>query len=122
MAVVSKARKQGIEVTLHRVLQSKSVTELAAMSGAKTNIVQRKEKSGELFGLSPIQRLYFESASAFDGSARFNQSMTVRLSQSIKPDTLRQAVRAIIERHSMFRARFIKSHGGRWQQKTMDVS
>ncbi|PLB43886.1 nonribosomal peptide synthase Pes1 [Aspergillus steynii IBT 23096] len=121
MAVVSKARKQGIEVTLHSVLQSKSISELAAMSSAKTNAVQHKEKSGELFGLSPIQRLYFESASAFDGSARFNQSMTVRISRSIKPDTLRQAVQAVIERHSMFRARFTKSHGGRWQQKTKDT-
>lgn len=122
MAVVSKARKQGIEVTLHNVLQSKSITELAAMSGAKTNTAQRKEKSGELFGLSPIQRLYFESATAFDGSARFNQSMTVRITRRINPDALRQAIRAVIERHSMFRARFIKSRVGKWQQKIKDVS
>ncbi|KAH8425870.1 nonribosomal peptide synthase Pes1 [Aspergillus melleus] len=120
MAVVSKARKQGIEVTLHSVLQSKSITELAAMSGAKTTTIQHKEKSGELFDLSPIQKLYFDSATAFDGNARFNQSMTVRVTQRINLENLEQAIKAIIQRHSMFRARFIKFQGGKWQQKVKD--
>ncbi|RAH74069.1 nonribosomal peptide synthase Pes1 [Aspergillus aculeatinus CBS 121060] len=119
MAVISRARKQGLTLTLHGVLQSKSIRDLAQTSETKINAVKSEEKSDEHFKLSPIQDLYMQSADKFMGEARFNQSMTVRVTRKIKPEDMKQAVRAVIQQHSMFRARFSKLHG-KWQQKIID--
>ncbi|RAL11456.1 nonribosomal peptide synthase Pes1 [Aspergillus homomorphus CBS 101889] len=119
MAVISRARKQGLTLTLHSVLQSKSIKDLAQASDTKVKAVKNEEKSDEHFRLSPIQELYMQSATQLKGAARFNQSMTVRVTRKLKPEDMKQAVRAVIGQHSMFRARFAKLHG-KWQQKIID--
>ncbi|KAF7594115.1 hypothetical protein BBP40_010114 [Aspergillus hancockii] len=122
MTVISRARKHGLRLTLHNVLQSKSITELALTCTTTIQAVQHKEKSGELFNLSPIQGLYIQSTNEFHGRARFNQSMTVRLTKKTRSDVVNNAVKAVVDRHSMFRARFNKAPGGKWlQQITKDV-
>ncbi|PWY81945.1 nonribosomal peptide synthase Pes1 [Aspergillus heteromorphus CBS 117.55] len=119
MAVISRARKHGLTLTLHNVLQSKSAKELALTGEMKVTTVRKEEKSGEQFGLAPIQRLLFQSADSFRDSSRFNQSMTVRVTRKIQPKEMDRAVRAVVEQHSMFRARLFKSNG-EWQQKITD--
>ncbi|QMW46378.1 hypothetical protein G4B11_009833 [Aspergillus flavus] len=122
MAVISRARKHGLNLTLHNILQSKSITELALTSTAIVQAVKHEEKSGELFNLSPIQSLFMQTTDEFQGKARFNQSMTVRLTKRTKPDTVKNAIKAVIDRHSMFRARFSKSSDGNWKQTiTKDI-
>ncbi|KAJ5794166.1 AMP-dependent synthetase/ligase [Penicillium paradoxum] len=118
MAVISRARKQGLVLTLHDILQSRSVKELAQTAGSKTPLSQREEKSGEGFALSPVQKLYFQSSDSFKGSARFNQSITVRIARRCEGEVLRRALKAVISQHAMFRARFSKATDGTWQQKT----
>jgi hypothetical protein len=121
MAVISRARKQGLVLTLNDILQSRSVKELAQTATAKAPATaQREEKSGEGFALSPVQRLYMESSASFKGSARFNQSMTVRVSRRVEGEVLRRAIRAVTSQHSMFRARF-STVNGTWQQKAAAV-
>ena len=122
MAVVSKARKQGLVVTLNDILRSMSVKELARSAGSRVSaIAPREEKSGEGFGLSPVQKLYMESSTSFKGGARFNQSITVRISRRIDGEVLRRAIKAVISQHSMFRARFSKNNKGIWQQLATTV-
>ncbi|KAJ5576610.1 hypothetical protein N7535_003536 [Penicillium sp. DV-2018c] len=118
MAVVSRARKQGLVLTLHDILQSRSVKELAQTAGTKAPVSQPEEKAGEGFALSPVQRLYFESANSFKGAARFNQSITVRIVRRCEAEVLRRALKAVIGQHSMFRARFSTTNDGTWQQVT----
>lgn len=122
MAVISRARKQGLVLTLHDILQSRSVKELAQTASAKAPVARREEKSGEGFALSPVQRLYFQSSDSFKGSARFNQSITVRIARRCEGEVLKRALKAVISQHAMFRARFSKSNAGTWQQKTAAVS
>ncbi|KAE8394317.1 hypothetical protein BDV23DRAFT_11565 [Aspergillus alliaceus] len=123
MAVISRARKHGLNLTLHNILQSNSMTELALTSVATVQEVQHQEKSGELFNLSPIQGLYIQTADQFQGRARFNQSMTVRLTRRTRSDVVKNAVKGVVDRHSMFRARFCKSPDGNWKQKiTKDIN
>ncbi|GAB1212714.1 Trichosetin synthetase PKS-nrps1 [Aspergillus terreus] len=100
MAVISKARKHGLSLTLHSILQSKSVVELALKSEKKVQTVQVKERLDEPFGLSPIQSLYFKTATEFGQSSHFNQGVTVRTT----------------------RARFVQSQDGEWQQRILDES
>ncbi|KAJ5289626.1 kinase-like protein [Penicillium atrosanguineum] len=117
MAVISRARKQGLVVTLNDILQSRSIKELAQTATAKTPVVPvSEEKPGEGFALSPVQKLYMQSSASFKGGARFNQSITVRVSRRIEGEVLRRAITAVTSQHSMFRARFSKVNGT-WQQR-----
>lgn len=121
MAIISRARKQHLVVTLHDILQSRSIKELAQAARAKAPVSHREEKSGEGFALSPIQKLYFQSSTSYRGEARFNQSMTVRISRRCEGEVLRRAIKAVIGQHAMLRARFVPANGGTWQQKTAAV-
>ncbi|KAJ5684602.1 uncharacterized protein N7477_000947 [Penicillium maclennaniae] len=117
MAVISRARKQGLVVTLNDILQSRSVKELAQSATAKTPAApQREDNSEEAFALSPVQKLYMQSSTSFKGAARFNQSITVRVSRRVEGEVLRRAIKAVTSQHSMFRARF-RTVQGTWQQK-----
>ncbi|EKV21467.1 Nonribosomal peptide synthase Pes1 [Penicillium digitatum] len=118
MAVISRARKQGLVLTLHDILQSRSVKELAQTVSSKVPVARREEKSGEGFTLSPVQLLYFQSSDSFKGTARFNQSITVRIVRRCEGEVLKRALKAVVSQHAMFRARFSKSSDGTWQQKT----
>lgn len=121
MAVISRARKQGLILTLNDILQSRSVKELAQTATAKTPVSShREEKSGEGFALSPVQKLYMQSSTSFKGAARFNQSITVRISRRVEGEVLRRAIKAVTSHHTMFRARF-SAVNGIWQQKTAAV-
>lgn len=121
MGVISRARKRGLHLTLHDVLQSNSVKELAETAGASIPVSQHEEKTNEYFSLSPIQDLYFRSSDACLGDAHFNQSMTVRVTRMIEPEVIKDAVMAVVNQHSMLRARFNKSPTGKWQQRITDV-
>ncbi|KAL6239813.1 hypothetical protein BDW75DRAFT_236072 [Aspergillus navahoensis] len=121
MAVVSKARKRGLNLPLNRILQAKSIEELAAFCETKRLPTKDLKESGSLFRLSPIQELFFRSSSAVPkASGRFNQSITVRLARRMEPSVLEDAVRAVVQKHAMFRARFSKSSDGTWQQRITD--
>ncbi|KAL5357022.1 hypothetical protein BJX96DRAFT_135429 [Aspergillus floccosus] len=122
MAVISKARKHGLSLTLHSILQSKSIVELALKSEKKVQRVQAKERLDEPFGLSPIQSLYFKTATEFGQSSHFNQGVTVRTTRNIPVDTIKRAIEAVVGRHSMFRARFVQSQDGEWRQRILAES
>jgi hypothetical protein len=125
MAVISRARKQGLNLTLHKVLQSKSIVELTQTAEVKTSSVQVEEKANEYFSLSPIQNLYFKSSRTssrtFKETGRFNQSMTVRITRKVEPKVIKNALKAIVNQHSMLRARFGRSAVGKWQQRITNV-
>ncbi|KAL2836009.1 hypothetical protein BJY01DRAFT_252206 [Aspergillus pseudoustus] len=123
MAAVSKARKNGLNLPLNRVLQSKSIEALSLGCEAKTPETQTAQTKESMapFRLSPIQELFFRCiGTAPKSSDRFNQSVTVRLTRSIQSNVLGNAVQALVQKHSMFRARFSQSADGTWQQRITD--
>ncbi|KAJ5489299.1 Nonribosomal peptide synthetase 1 [Penicillium diatomitis] len=120
MAVISKARKQGLVVTLNDILQSKSVKELAQVAQTKKSTSSRhQEKAGEGFALSPVQKLYTQCSNFFKGEARFNQSITVRIARRVESEVLRRAITAVTSQHAMLHARVYKKNGI-WQQKIVE--
>lgn len=121
MAVISRARKQGLTLSLPDILQSKSIKDLVSLVRSSAPTSHYQEKAGENFRLSPIQDLYFRSTNTSHGAGRFNQSMTVRVTRKVDREIMERAIKAIVEQHSMFRARFIKDHQGKWQQKITNV-
>lgn len=129
MAVVSKSRKQGLTVRLQDIIQTDSLEELASRSklaDAPTKQApagRARAQSGASFSLSPIQDLYFQNAvNGHKGASRFNQSITVRLARKIDSAKVQEALRTIVLRHGMLRARFTKGADGAWKQRTTRVS
>ncbi|KAL5349603.1 hypothetical protein ACLOAV_005898 [Pseudogymnoascus australis] len=122
MAVVSRARKQGLTVRLQDIIQAISITELSQLAKFNASKPRQIQETTEAFPLSPIQKLYFQSAVGHNGSSRFNQSITVRLSVGVELYQMQDAIRTIVCRHGMLRARFGKSPEGVWQQRiTKDI-
>ncbi|EGE07648.1 nonribosomal peptide synthase [Trichophyton equinum CBS 127.97] len=116
MGVMSRCRKENIELSLHDVLRSKSVVHLASCVGHKVSGPQKEEVVDELFDLSPVQQLYFRSSQRQDGDSRFNQSFTLQITQTTDALTIKLALEAIVDKHSMLRSRFVRD-GNTWRQK-----
>ncbi|KAL4751934.1 hypothetical protein BDW72DRAFT_192444 [Aspergillus terricola var. indicus] len=118
MGIVSHARKQGITLSLHRILQAASVKELAKDAEPGVKKVSQSEQSNTWFDLSAIQKLYFQYATQYKGSARFNQSISLRLSRYVEPAVIENGLRMVTNKHAMLRARFRQSNGT-WEQMVM---
>ena len=126
MSLVARCRRISIALTLQEVLQSKSLTQIASNVDIRSKQatadkpVALEEKADEIFELSPIQQLYFQVAgpsSDHTREMRFNQSQLLRIKRKTEAKTLRNAIEAIVQQHSMFRARFFKSKDGSWKQR-----
>ncbi|KAL2871703.1 nonribosomal peptide synthase Pes1 [Aspergillus lucknowensis] len=118
MAIVSHARKQGITLSLHKILQAASIKELAKEAGTGVTKVSQTENSNAWFDLSAIQKFYFKYATQFKGSARFNQSISLRLPHYVEPSVIENGLKAVASKHAMLRARFRQSNG-KWEQMIM---
>ena len=121
MGVMARCRKEKINLSLQDVLQSKSITQLALRVGSTDFAPQREEKVEELFDLSPIQQMYFQSATSYQGQARFNQSFSLRITRQTEAHDIKRVLESIINQHSMLRARFSKEKSGVWQQQISKV-
>jgi hypothetical protein len=121
MGIVSHARKLGINLSLHKILQATSVRDLTKDAEPEAGKVSQSEQANTWFDLSAIQKFYFQYATQYKGSARFNQSITLRLSRHVEPAVIKNGLRAITNKHAMLRARFRNSNGI-WEQMVMAVS
>jgi amino acid adenylation domain-containing protein/non-ribosomal peptide synthase protein (TIGR01720 family) len=121
MQVLARARDRGITTTVHDILRSRSIADLASRSRFKTIQVNGSDDSKALtvitdqpFSLLPIQRLFFKTQTSVNH--HFNQSFIVRLARTFTVEQVRMAIRAIVEHHPMLRARFLLDDN-EWKQK-----
>lgn len=121
MQVLARARERGITTTVHDILRSRSIADLAGRSRFKNIQMNGSDDSKALtvitdqpFALLPIQRLFFRTQTSVNN--HFNQSFIVRLSRTFTADQARAAIRAIVEHHPMLRARFL-TESNEWKQK-----
>lgn len=121
MAVVSRSRRHNIGVSLHDVLRSSSITQLASTVEAGIVTVQTEEKTEQDFDLSPIQTIYFAASKQHQGNSRFNQSFSLRLSRYVSFQAMQSAVKSLVTQHSMLRARFRENSDGKWMQRLSNV-
>ncbi|KAI0910952.1 hypothetical protein F4823DRAFT_339748 [Ustulina deusta] len=124
-------QSQGISIEARDVMKASSLTELAAL--AKPEEVRSDEPEEavtEMFDLSPMQHLYFQTRmgrdtarrKSHDGDYRFNQSILLRVKQSIGVEDLRGAIEAAIGHHKMLRTRFHFANGSWWQSIEPTIS
>lgn len=115
MQVVSRARTEGMIVSVQDVMKSRSLSELALIARPITSsFVPEEDHVGTFFDLSPIQKMYFEMAEQH--ITRFHQSIFLRLRRIVETQDLIGAIEAIVRQHSMLRSRFQFISGERWAQ------
>ena len=122
MQVMGRCRKKGIGLTVHEILRSKSIRQLAQLAKAIQTPSQFEESIDQPFDLSPIQCFYFDRPGHANG--HFNQSFLLRANLKIRESDLRAVLDNIVQRHSMLRARFSRNEStGIWQQRvTNEIS
>lgn len=120
MQVMTQCKSENMAIKIKDVLRCKSITELATtVTITERRAIAVQEEFDTPFDLSPIQQLYFQlqpEGSQKGGSNRFNQSFFLRLARTVSAYTISAALDVIVQRHSMLRARFIKSESGKWMQ------
>ncbi|KAF9768165.1 nrps5 single domain, non-ribosomal peptide synthase-like protein [Fusarium sp. DS 682] len=121
MQVLSRARDRGITITVHDILRSRSIPDLASRARFKTMAANGADDSkilttitDEPFSLLPIQRMFFKRQPS--GNHHFNQSFIVRLTRIFTAEQVRTAITAIVKHHPMLRARFLHNDD-EWKQK-----
>ena len=116
LQVISKCRAEGINTTVQDVIRSKSIRQLASnVSVERIEAKYAEEEFEKEFGLSPMQKLYFE----WVGSEQvhyFNQSVMLRLPPSQSLENITSALKTLVQLHSMLRASFRKDDSGQWAQ------
>lgn len=122
MQVSSSARSLHISVSTGDILQHKTIRRLvrhttSTLTSPKTWFEDPTNKS---FGLTPIQDLYLRIESS--GRASFDQCFLFELSRLIDFKLLCLSFKTIVQRHSIFRARFDPMTGGGWQQRISDCT
>lgn len=120
MQVVSKCRAHGISLTVGNVLRASTIQKLALQCNqiVLQNTLPAQEynekETGEPFGLSPIQNKFFDIFP--EGIGFFNQSFVLDLNRSVPTTTLHNALKALVTRHSMLRARYRQNANDQWEQ------
>ncbi|MCJ1436746.1 hypothetical protein MMC27_006128 [Xylographa pallens] len=117
LQVISKCRAEGISTTVQDVIRSNSIRHLASNISVERNEVKyAEEELAREFGLSPMQKLYFEWVGN-EQVHHFNQSVVLRLPITQSLENITSALKTLVQLHSMLRASFQKDESGQWTQK-----
>jgi hypothetical protein len=117
MQLSASARKLNIHLSTRSIFRHKTIAELVrhATLSKRVNFVSSAGDAADTpFGLSPIQELYFQLENT--GKAAFDQCFLLELRTEVSFQSLCTALRTLVGRHAMLRARFHKTVGGRWSQ------
>lgn len=126
MQLRTKLRAAGIDLSIRDILSHKALADLATdavVVDANSSFAIHNDTLGVPFELSPIQRLFFETAGPTEWSttSHFNQTLLLKANRTVEATILCDAIRAIVSRHSMLRARFSLKKDGWTQYLTDDI-
>lgn len=121
--VVLARRQCGLLTSVHDILNSKTLIDLAQKSGvAQDRPIQSaltRSHECEPFDLSPIQRFYFELDET--GKSLQTQSFTLACPRGMQVRRLQKAVELLVATHGMLRARFSRGQDGAWSQRVLEA-
>ncbi|PYI02476.1 acetyl-CoA synthetase-like protein [Aspergillus sclerotiicarbonarius CBS 121057] len=119
MQAANNCRMSGWSVTVGDIFRYPTISKLAQRMqelGRPQHLSPtfREDPTDKPFSLSPIQQMLFE----YDpqGNSRFTQHFLLRITQPTPSSKVKEAILAIVARHSMLRARFRKTNDGQWDQ------
>ena len=100
--LVRRARAAGLSVTPRDVLQHRTVAGLAAVARASTVEVAAGDDGTGTVPLTPILHWVRDGGGQLDG---YNQSVLLQVPPGLGEERLATALRAVLDRHDMLRAR-----------------
>ncbi|KZT23181.1 acetyl-CoA synthetase-like protein [Neolentinus lepideus HHB14362 ss-1] len=114
--LMSKARAEGLNLTVSQIFKSPTVAALAEIVGdAQKPTIKSPHFQGEITGdvpLSPAQARFLTNAKQLH---HYNQSRLCRLKRRLEFADLQQAIPRLLMQHDMLRARF-QRNGNEWNQ------
>jgi non-ribosomal peptide synthase protein (TIGR01720 family) len=114
LQIVARARKAGLQLRARQIFEHQTVAELAAAAvGVAAAHPQAQEVTGAV-PLTPIQCWFFEQA--FARPDHFNQSVLLKVPESLDPQRLARALVALEAQHDALRCRY-RNEGGSWHQR-----
>jgi amino acid adenylation domain-containing protein/non-ribosomal peptide synthase protein (TIGR01720 family) len=125
LMVVSRARREGLEITPAQMFEHPTIAELAAAAAAAR---ERSEEGGAEQGrvegavpLTPIQAWFAEQEQP--EPAHYNQAVLMEIDPSIPDAVLERALAAVLEHHDALRLRFRRTADGweQWHRETVDI-
>jgi len=121
MVVISRLRKKGSTITMNDMLKAKNILKLATLVAQGPQMTELaaarqevEETTDELFDLSPVQQLYANytlketNYLSRQTNKRFHTTFCLQVKQPVAAKDLSRALDALVERHSMLRARFVR--------------
>lgn len=124
MQVAGMARARGIKIRMLDILNARSLASLASQVSSGSASLPAKEPSPRLnapnvlFPVSPIQQMFFDQSPK--GRLAYHQAKTVRLKREVDDTALGCAMRTLVQRHPMLRAKFRRDNSGGWRQIVSD--
>jgi len=111
--LVSRARREGIGITVNQVFQYPSVAELAQVAET-TEIVTASQAPvvGEV-QLTPIQLWFFDQH--LINPSHYNQAAFFEVRVALNPRLISQAMQSVVQHHDALRIRFTATETG-WRQ------
>ena len=111
--VVARAQRAGFQFTARDLFRQPTIAELVALARASAPEVPAEQALGEL-PLSPIQHWFFEDDPAEPN--HFNQTLILRPTEPLDPETLSRALDVVAGAHAAFRLRF-RREAKAWRQE-----
>jgi aryl carrier-like protein len=136
MVVISKLRKKGSNISMADMIKAGNIMKLALLiqQGTATTTFSTQpvveETTNEVFDLTPMQQYYANFTLKQSNylckqtNKRFNHTFCLRVKKRLSASDLSMALEALVERHSMLRARFVRDEGAAcgWRQYVPDMS
>lgn len=123
MQISSRCNSSNVPVSVREILNHKTIEKIAALSikvSPRIHDIPSEHPAGELVGLSPIQRWFFDRHP--DGNNHFNQTFLFKLKSGITVDDIYNASREVVSKHAMLRCQFAKLENLEWHQRTLPNS
>jgi aryl carrier-like protein len=118
MQVMGQCRKKRMSFGVQEILRSRSIRQLATVVKIlETSVEDIKEEIETPFDPTPIQSLWLQLPNQGQDHGHFNQSFYLSVKRRTSAEEFRAAVKQLITRHSMLRARFSFSDEKGWQQR-----
>ena len=123
MQLVAKCRAVGIALKVQDIMKNDTVAEISqSAKSLRVSSISKTESFHTLFGLTPIQQLYFERIRNHSGETQpppFIQAHMIRFTWRVSVKEVKRAVDQIVERHSLLAERYSQDADGTWRQFTV---
>ncbi|KAJ5336205.1 acetyl-CoA synthetase-like protein [Penicillium brevicompactum] len=124
MKVAAKSLARGVPVTVQDIFLHKTIRRLAPRENRPRDLTNESQGSGvsnnKHFALSSVQQALINFHQDKDGHS--NRSSFVRIVRHQQPDGVRRAIRLLVARHSVLRARFDRGSDGTWMQQIISCT